>query len=432
MIVVLLSMSVFTLTACDFLTGGGNNNGGNNGDNGGNNGGDGGNGNNEPSGTPSASGYDITLVWNNGGDSDVYSTKANGFLNMDDVVEIRDKEKVAKGGYVFQGWYFDADFSELADKADEFTSDATLYAKWSKTETYTTEGNGNAYVYFGEYPQSAVTDQTLVEALKNLAGSPPSGVITPTSEWKSLDGSADLADAACIYTDVAYNGEKYRCVYVRSSNSEQLNNGYIADKTYWFRFDPIKWYVYDKDGSYDPKLVSTVVLDAMQFYNEAYTGVQDRDGATGVYANDYGHSDIRKMLLDEFYNTAFSETQKSLIKTSSVVNKLTDKSDENYNSTQNQTNTEDKIYLLSFNQVFRQIETGTYFAGKPSRQKAPSDYAKCKGVKVVDGSAQWWIRTPRRDANSTYIVNNDGEYGNVEVTVDYTAGLLPALIMAWE
>ncbi len=428
---IMLSLATFALTACDF-GGGENNNGGNKGDT------------DEPSDIPSGSCYDITFVWNNGGNPDTRRTRSDGFLSIDDIENIMDKEKVARGGYVFQSWYADEEFSEKVDMADKFTADTTLYAKWNKTATYTTEGNGNEYIYFGEYPQTEINDEILIEALKEIVGTPPSSITESTYEWKSMGClvEGNVTDD-CIYADVEYKGEKYRCVYINKNRlskgsssygnaSTQYDNGYIAGKTYWFRFDPIKWYVYGKDGSYDPKLVSTVVLDTIQFYSEVYEGTQGRDGATGVYANDYAHSDVRKMLMGEFYNTAFSETQKSLIKTSDVYNKLTDKNDMNYESSLHQTDTQDKVFLLSYNQVFGQQETDNYFWGNSSRWKIATAYAMCAGVHVDGDLAQWWLRTPwLNDTTGAYIVHTNGNFDHFPV--DYTCvGILPALTMSWK
>lgn len=441
-VALVLSMSIFALTACDFLPGG--NNGGDKTDNGGNNG-----DNETPSGnngSTAGAAYDITFVWNNGDNPSTFRTKNNGFLSIDDIEYIMDEEKVARGGYEFQGWYADEEFTDKVDMADEFSSNATLYAKWSKTATYTTEGNGNEYVYFGEYPQTEINDEVLIEALKEIVGTPPSSITESTYDWKSMGClvEGNVTDD-CMYADVEYKGEKYRCVHIYKNRlskgsssygnaSAQYDNGYIAGKTYWFRFDPIKWYVYGKDASYDPKLVSTVVLDTIQFYSEVYEGTQDRDGATEVYANDYAHSDVRKMLIGEFYNTAFSETQKSLIKTTNVYNRLTDKNDVNYESSLHQTDTQDKVYLLSYNQVFRQQETGKYFMSTSSHCQIASSYAKCAGVNVGVDVAQWWLRTPwlnENETTGTYIVHTNGNFDHL--AVDYTcAGILPALTMSWK
>ena len=367
-------------------------------------------------------------------------------------------------GYIFIGWY-DGDTKVSEELTYTFTMSAetkTYTAKFEKCTEHTPDDNcvctkcgtfvedavakalkSKAYIrndktiYFGSYPQTKVTDSNITTALNNMAGTLPTS--SNSANWTSygyyISGSVSNF---MWYIDLEYNGEKYRGVYFTSyrpydtttSSSAYLayqynNDGYYTSTVYWFRYDPIKWTILDEsDGK--ALILADLALDSQQYYRDAYEGTKTRNGRS-VYANDYVESDIRKWLNDTFYNTAFTDLQKSLIETTAIDNKTTGYNTNTYNS--NQINTEDKIFLLSYKDVFN---TSAYFNSSAARQKKSTDYAKSQGCwtntdSSYAGACCWWLRSPRSSySDRAYSVVGGGGYFNYFVfSTDY--GVVPAL-----
>ena len=366
-------------------------------------------------------------------------------------------------GYTFIGWY-DGE-TKLTDELSytfNMPSESKTYtAKFEKCTEHTPDDNcvctkcgtfvedavakalkSKAYIrndktiYFGSYPQTKVTDDDITTALNNMAGTLPTS--SNSANWTSYGYYiSGRVNNFMWYIDLEYNGEKYRGVYFTSYrpyktnlqstsyNSYQGDNGYHTSTVYWFRYDPIKWTILKKsDGK--ALILADLALDSQQYYRSAYSGTQTRNGRT-VYANDYAESDIRKWLNDTFYNVAFNDLQKALIDTTAIDNKTTGYNTNTYNSYQ--INTEDKIFLLSYEDVFK---TSAYFNSRDARQKKSTDYAKSQGCwtstdSSYKGNCCWRFRSPH-DENSycEYSVNSDGSsaFGDVN---DCATGVVPAV-----
>ncbi len=251
------------------------------------------------------------------------------------------------------------------------------------------DANGE-YILFGQYPQSLVTDSSIVERLKSKAGDvPPSfmGTYNWTSYEYGVPSSYERQDFMW-YRDIEHNGEKYRAVYFiayRPSSkdysptetySRQDDNGYFIETEYFFKYEPVKWRIVQTAGN-TATLVADLVIDSYEFYPEFYT-----DGNP----NNYAESAIRAWLNDSFYKTAFNTLEKSVLVKSTVVN---DAASTGQNENQYACeNTQDYVYLLSY------VEANKYFTSASALQKETTDYAKCQGVLVSkDGNTAWWLRS---------------------------------------
>ncbi len=358
-------------------------------------------------------------------------------------------------GYTWLGWY-DGDTKvskELTYTFTMFTESKTYTAKFEKCTEHTLDDNcvcskcsatihgikGGNYcrhdktIYFGSYPQTKVTDNDITTALKNMAGRLPTS--SYSANWTSygyyISGSVRNF---MWYIDEEYNGEKYRGVYFTSyrpyftngissaDNSWQDDNGYRTSTVYWFRYDPIKWTILDESNG-KALILADLALDNQQYYRENYSGLQTRNGRS-VYANDYVESDIRKWLNETFYNVAFNDLQKALIEITAIDNKTTGYNTNTYNS--NQINTEDKIFLLSYKDVFK---TSAYFNSMAAMQKKNTDYAKSQGcyARTDSGHCGWWLRSPNySSSNSAYFVFYVGGLSSNGV-YNTSDGVVPAL-----
>lgn len=274
-------------------------------------------------------------------------------------------------------------------------------------------------IEFGSYPQSEVTLLNNAKAYLGLKSVSP--------EWKNygyyyLDTSVSPAVVTSSvvltqYADVKYDGELYRGVKLvkyrpdstlataSASTSYQDDNGYTTSNTYWFRYEPIKWTVIDNSGV----LMADDLLDARCFNqlvfmlnNQMWT---DRDGTKA--ANIYNDSDIRAFLNESFLDTAFSAEEKTALTEDSKY-----------------LNGEDLVSLAS--QSYGNLFTGLLKIA--SAKAAPTDYAKCLGIKVgSSGNSNYYLKDAGIDsAHSTMILDSGTETG-VGDQVNTVDGVRPVI-----
>lgn len=308
--------------------------------------------------------------------------------------------------------------------------------------TYSREGN---YVYFGSYPQTKVSDETLLNTLNAKAGE------LPTEENSYLWTSYGYYISGSVkdymwYIDDEVDGSKYRGVYFTSYrpypcddgsyNTFQDDNGYFERTTYWFKYEGIKWRVLTESGN-RAFLMCDIAIDSQQYYhdNNKIMMIDDKT----IYANNYAESEIRKWLNETFYNTAFNDLQKAIIRTTSVDNsaRSTSPYNELWNKGENEyacENTLDKVFLLSEYEVTNpDYGFSESTSWDETRQLKSSDYAKSQGCyqsSEYNGNCSWRLRSPSYDCNSdARNVSNYGKrsYGSVDRT---GCGVVPALWIA--
>lgn len=108
-------------------------------------------------------------------------------------------------------------------------------------------------VEFGSYPQSRVTNSSLVSALNKVSKNWVSyGYYSGTGDYGTMVQGDWMKHA-----DFTYNGTKYRAVTFSqyrpyriynpssSNTSNQYSNGYTPNKIYYFKYEPLKWRVLD-------------------------------------------------------------------------------------------------------------------------------------------------------------------------------------------
>lgn len=249
-------------------------------------------------------------------------------------------------------------------------------------------------VQFGTYPQSKVTDATLLRTLNAARGTLPTS--ENSQKWTDygyyIKGSVS---SYMWYIDVITATGKYRGVYFTSyrpyntisssSNSFQFDNGYTPSSVYWFKYEPITWRVLDVQSN-RAFLMADLVLDSQDYH---YSTSDRTIGGSTVYANNYKESHIRSWLNDNFYNTAFTAEEKARIQTTTVDNSA---ASTGYNPNQYAcANTSDKVFLLSY----AEATSATYgLSTDESRQLQPSAYAQSQGVYTFSGNSFWWLRSP--------------------------------------
>lgn len=307
-------------------------------------------------------------------------------------------------------------------------------------ETYTRDGNT---IYFGQYPQSDVTDDAIASMLKMFIPAPTE---TDNNVWTSYDYYIDGSVSNFMwYVDIDFNeGEfaqikdalgvdgKYRGVYFTSYRpyyvgnsssadySYQDDNGYYTSKVYWFKYEPIKWQILEENSG-KALLLADIAIDSQEFYTDDFS--RTVNGET-VYPNNYAYSTIRSWLNETFYNTAFNDHQKRLIEATTI-----DNSASSTGYTPNKyacENTSDNVFLLSYNEAI------TYLTKDTARIRKSTDYAKSQGcfINTTNGYEEtwWWLRSPFNDAtNCVQDISLGGTVNEGWLVGLSSDGIVPAL-----
>jgi hypothetical protein len=289
---------------------------------------------------------------------------------------------------------------------------------------------GDAY-HFGTYPQSKVTDATLLNTLNTASGTLPTSANSQawTDYGYYINGSVS---SYMWYIDITNASDEYRGVYFTSyrpynttytsstSDSWQDDNGYTTSSVYWFKYEPITWRVLDVHGS-SAFLMADLVLDSQDYHYS----ISDRTiGGSTIYPNNYEHSHIRSWLNDNFYNTAFTAAEKARIQTTTVDNSV---ASTGYSSSRYAcANTSDKVFLLSYSEA---TNASYGLSTDASRQLKPSAYAQSQGVDTnYDGNSYWWLRSPNDYiAPSARVVNYVGDVFYYHSVYSTSSGVVPAL-----
>ena len=183
--------------------------------------------------------------------------------------------------YRFAGWDFD--FNTPIFK------NYSIYPVWQ-------EFDGNIFMNFGSYPQTYVNDEATINNLKTLENANDNRAILEYDE--NGDGVK----------------EKFMALETDREVKSISNGDIIKPGINYFRFEPVSWMILS-DNNGEKKLFSEHVLDASPFEMEGYDYFDVENGINVRRYDDYSKSDIREFVTNDFYNIAFSESEKSQILT---------------------------------------------------------------------------------------------------------------------
>lgn len=332
------------------------------------------------------------------------------------------------------------DAEEENPEEDTTTEDTTTPEE--PAPPFSTSYKQGDIIEFGSYPQTLVTDETLIEEL---------GWYIEDDMWQSLGwyrgtGAADsmYETDAGKYCDIEYYGEKYRAVtfsehrayetFKQPTSSYQAPLGYTPDNIYFFKYEPIKWRILDPTNGL---LLAETVLDAPAFSNNAYQTNSDEslyayyyysDTEHTRYCSNWEYSSLREFLNNTFYATAFTSLEQTLLGEVELENKVTINGDEKYNGN----NTTDKVFILSANEIGYDEYYGL---SDELRKKNGSDYAHMHGLfsgtADAGAAAQYYLRNPASSSTVTYV----SEKGVISTGVNaysQDVGVVPALCMDLE
>jgi len=281
---------------------------------------------------------------------------------------------------------------------------------------------------YGEYPQTYVGD-ALNETLKGLADSYKTGKSYTTAVYYSGSNSTPTT-----LEEYLYNGKKY----AKLTNSNVYNTGTkfttedICEdsKVYFFLVEPIIVKAMESDGE-TAKVMSMSSLGSVQF--EQW---DDETQGSAYYDNSWKNSDIRA-----FLNSSFL-TESGL---NSVAVETTIKNDDYFNTSPDDSDTTDKIWLASAEEIITWSGSGdsgmtlnVFIANSGlgdnhnmHRKVKPSDMALASYTYYYeDYDAGWYfLRSPGNIGNYVCYVN---DYGYVLCANTYGSnsyGFCPAFVI---
>lgn len=165
--------------------------------------------------------------------------------------------------------------------------------------------------------------------------------------------------------------------YIKFGKYEQDNNTSNGKEA-------IEWLVLDVQGD-KALVISKYALDA-QPYNKTDENIT------------WEKCTLRSWLNNDFYNSAFTSSEKNKIRTTTVVAE-----DNLVYGTEAGNNTQDKIFLLSIS------ESNKYFSSNKERMCKPTAYAKYRGPWTnSNGNCWWWLRSPGYFQDDAADVDIDG------------------------
>lgn len=319
----------------------------------------------------------------------------------------------APDGMYFKGWYIDETL--IPSTGDNWTytaNEVTLFASYyNEEETNKMKGLGiipsisedGLTLTYGLYPQTRVSDESLFTELNKLTRVESNGWFKYNDEY---------------YTQLI----AYPEIHLFTDGSK-IEKGY----QYWFKCEPITWNILESKNK-EYKLVSNVLLDGHYYYDNDVIDKRTIDKKT-IQPNNYEYSDIRLWLNNDFFSTAFnlndSLVQTTLVDNSAMLDSLTSK------------NTNDKVYLLSYNEY---LNSGYGFSKTTdktnSRTCKVTDYSIARGTSFESNyyNGVYRTRSPSSISSSglysyVFCVANNGQLfdnENTHVTINHY-GIRPAI-----
>lgn len=253
-------------------------------------------------------------------------------------------------------------------------------------------------IEYGSYPQSELTDQSIIAALNTLTPDLNNNVLFEGTLYKRV-----------FFTTYTAN---YTTAPPTADYSYQDDNGYYINMVYWFKYESVRWRVLSNTAG-ELLLLSEDILTPYP-YNLTYNSVT------------WETCGLRTWLNDTFQLTAFSDMDNLKIKTTQLVNE-----DNPWQGTEGGGNTQDKLFILGYDDVTN-VDYGFTANDNPdtARVAKGTDYAKCRGLYVASTDESiWTLRIPGESQASVGTVGGDGSVWNGEffTIVNFTGlGIRPA------
>ncbi len=266
-------------------------------------------------------------------------------------------------------------FEEEIDNNSNKTIFKTKYDDFTDKNTCT----------IGTYPQSLVDDEEIISKLNKLSLDKVDGVY-------ELDGNKYIKSIIKLNSSTP----KYTFYSGLFENGTMAFDGDIA----YFKFEPLEWIIIQENSKY-ARIICTKGIDR-SIVDESEKNREVKDIPDNY--NYYEYSKLRNFLNNEFYNLAFNDDEKELIKTMKIDNSPKSTSAYALGKKFDYKDTEDKVHTLSYKEAKKTdwgFESGEYSYSNLRLIKA-TDYSFSKGLtkSSKDNSVSWCLRSPKTYASS--------------------------------
>ncbi|MCR5835240.1 MAG: DUF6273 domain-containing protein [Lachnospiraceae bacterium] len=237
-------------------------------------------------------------------------------------------------------------------------------------------------VWFGNYPQAEVVPSKETYTAVDEANLSEGDLIVSDSLYKKLKETKEWD----MYGDTVIDGQKYRrvskdkcCYGIAAKSKETAVYTWDEEQYHYFKYEPIEWKIYSSDED------SLYVISDKIIENEGTFGSlleSDKNGWETSYIrswlNGYG-SDDNNLGADfsgyNFMDIAFDDSEQKAISTSFLRNDDNTQlgSEAYYEDVIDTNDTEDKIYLLSLTELYKELGTRNF-------SEESSTYSKARGT----------------------------------------------------
>ena len=233
------------------------------------------------------------------------------------------------------------------------------------------------------------------------------------------------------FADFFCGGEKYRAVRFTqyradqttsepvAEYSQQDDNGYYTDTTYYFRYEPLTWRVLDPA---EGLIMCVSAIDAQPFHRTCCRKIHltlfyQYRGEEHIPVCDYTQSSLRDWLNTDFFRTAFTDGQKDNLQ---VTHR-----DESTATGDLCNEFSNRVFLLSVAEVTNDAYgfSSDASVADPAKEASPTDYAMAQGYVSSNG---WWLRSSEKrfDFNSVRNVF-DGKPDKIDIDRAPLGGVRP-------
>ncbi len=300
-------------------------------------------------------------------------------------------------------------------------------------------------VWFGSYPQTEIVDEPdTCGNYKNTYWGNKADYEVNSSIYTALQNEAESEWDS--HGDITLpDGTKYRRLKKPATHSGTGNSFHYnwedQDTYHYFRYEPIKWRVLDREDS-TALLLADKALDS-QKYNPVREPLTWETSTIRSWLNGYGTTSNKQGVdyrNSNFKDTAFTSEQQGGIQSSYLTN-----ADNTQTKTEGGNATNDNVFLLSESEVCSEAAKSYgfvylyYYTNDEAKGCKSSTYAKAMGTwsytsAPFTGNCRWWLRTPGGKTNNESmsqsaagVLYNDILYhGGTEVE-SYGLGVRPAL-----
>lgn len=277
----------------------------------------------------------------------------------------------------------------------------------NKVDVTQKEGKKYTTIEFGRYPSKELDSKKDADLIEKLGG--------------LSDDKKDSVTGYYTYEDKLYQKE------IKIVKDEE---GVDTEELHWFEVEPIKWIVLEES---DGKMLVMAEQNVMAMpYNSV---PEDTNWAVSTLRDWLNNLNDYKGKIN-FYNSAFNEDEKAVIKTQEIKTEANSR----YKDVASGEDVKDRVTLLSISDLDNEeFANGLFEADKEEmtfgKAAGNTEYAIFKGVVAASSyeesnSSWYWLRNIGRDAQNAALVNELGDVILEGYTVSFPRiGVRPVILL---